>query len=399
MGDDDENTPPQEDTRSVLDRLETRNRPYLRRTKTAGQTRRKHPLAASRIVASDPDTNLPDYTLPIAEEDEPTQSLSEAPQHTDADADGDDEDDRASSDHHTTPRNVQNSERENKRPKTGYESSDDEGFFRTPMAVLPKSAARTPAITASPSESSFQSKHQMSPTRRNTKPKPIHSRNMSTSTVLFSPTKGSSDLASSPERRPKTSTRSGTATPGRLDALVITGARTPKRGTGSSGGAPSRPRAIMPPRDIGRQIPNMANFLSTNHRQREPSFNAVALDLASDLGDNNLNPNFGNINTLPASFTTQFEIAARMKAHGIKGSDTDSDSNRMSRIMLARMTTLEEGFRDMIKEVKTLKQGDSQAGGSRGTQTPPNELSRRKGKGKKKSSRRDSGEERMGSSL
>lgn len=88
-----------------------------------------------------------------------------------------------------------------------------------------------------------------------------------------------------------------------------------------------------------------------------------------------------------------------MKAHGIKGSDTDSDSNRMSRIMLARMTTLEEGFRDMIKEVKTLKQGDSQAGGSRGTQTPPNELSRRKGKGKKKSSRRDSGEERMGSSL
>lgn len=237
MGDDDENTPPQEDTRSVLDRLETRNRPHLRRTKTAGQTRRKHPLAASRIVASDPDTNIPDYTRTIAEEDEPNHSLGEAPQQTDAD--GDDEDDRASSDNQTTPRNVPNSDRENKRRQSGYESSDEEDFFRTPMAV-PKSAARTPAITASPSESSFPSKHQMSPTRRTTKPKPVHNRNMSTSTILFSPTKESTDMASSPEKRPKTSTRSGTATPGRLDALVMAGARTPKRGTGSSGGPYAR---------------------------------------------------------------------------------------------------------------------------------------------------------------
>jgi hypothetical protein len=157
----------------------------------------------------------------------------------------------------------------------------------------------------------------------------------------------------------------------------------------------------MPP----RQKSNIGNFLAQNYRDREPSFNAIALDLASDLGDNNLNPNFDNLNTLPASFTTQFGLAARMKARDKqqKGSDSDSDSNRMSRIMLARMTTLEEGFRDMLQEVKGLKQGESQGTTSRGTHTPPNEgAGKKKGKAKKKNNRRSSGDEnevRMGSSL
>jgi hypothetical protein len=143
-----------------------------------------------------------------------------------------------------------------------------------------------------------------------------------------------------------------------------------------------------------------SNLLSRSNVAREPSFNAIALDLASDLGDNNLNPHFGNIDGLPASFTTQFEMAARMKAHELqKGSDNDSESNRMSRIMLARMTTLEEGFRDMLQEVKGLKQGESQIG-SRGTQTPPNEqAAKKKGKAKKKSIKRSDEEPRMGSSL
>lgn len=150
----------------------------------------------------------------------------------------------------------------------------------------------------------------------------------------------------------------------------------------------------------------MARFLALNERSRAraPSFNAVALDLASDLGDNNLNPNFGHadIVALPASLTTQFEMEARIKKARQQqqmGSDAESDSNRMSRIMLARMTTLEEGFRDMLQEVKGLKTGESQLG-SRGTDTPPNELTKpRKPKAKKKASKKSSGEERLGSSL
>jgi hypothetical protein len=421
MENDDEQQPPQEDTRSVLDRLESRNpsRPYLRRTRTAGQPRRRHPLASTRTVASDPDENTVAFTQPIVEEnEEPDMSMEEVPQQTDADGDDEDDHDRPSSSQKDS-RLASNPTKENQRPHTGYDSSDEE-FFRTPMTVQPK-YARTPARTTSRQSSVGQvvgplvlpeslqntqntSDHSFptlpdSPSKKFSRKKPGHGRNLSTSTVLFSPTKDVMDLSrsASPERRPKTSLRSGTATPGRMDGTTLAGARTPKHPTGPTGQA-SRPRAIMPPRESGRSTPNIANFLALNKRNREPSFNAVALDLASDLGDNNLNPNFGNLNALPASFTTQFELAARMKAREQKNSDTESDSNRMSRIMLARMTTLEEGFRDMLQEVKGLKQGDSQ-GGSRGTHTPPNEASKRKGKSKKKPSRKEIGEERMGSSL
>jgi hypothetical protein len=425
MENDDEQQPPQDDSRSVLDRLETRNsnsnRPYLRRTRTAGQPRRKHPLASTRTAMSDPDENIA-FRQPILEEEEPDMDMGEATQQTDADGDDEDGDDDLASSAQITPRIASGSAKENQRPNSGYESSDNE-FFRTPMTVLPRNQARTAARTASrqssvgqtfgpsvapegiqrtqnTSESSYPGP-QSSPSKKLARKKPGHNRNTSTSTVLFSPTKEAMELSRSmsPERRPKTSLRSGTATPGRMDGTTLTGARTPKLPPGPIG-PPSRPRAIMPPRESGRNTPNFGNLLSLNNRNREPSFNAVALDLASELGDNNVNPNFGNLNALPASFTTQFELAARMKARDRKNSDTESDSNRMSRIMLARMTTLEEGFRDMLQEVKGLKQGDSQVG-SRGTHTPPNEASRKKGKGKKKSLivKRDVGAERMGSSL
>jgi hypothetical protein len=434
MGDDDEQQPPQDDSRSVLDRLEGRNakKPYLRRTKTAGQPRRRHLLSSTRTVVSDPDDPVTAFTQPIAEEEEPEMSMEEVVQQTDADGD-DEEDDRGSS-AQVTPLLPPTSVKENKTLQPGYESSDEE-FFRTPMTVLPRQTTRastrassrkssvgqvlsrsvpneSPQPLLGPSGFSFPAL-QDSPSKKNTRKKPGHARNTSTSTVLFSPTKETMDLSRSvsPERRPKTSLRSGTATPGRMDGSTLAGTRTPKPTPG-----PSRARAILPPRESGRATPTMSTLLAHNQRARQPSFNAVALDLASDLGDNNLNPNFGNLNALPASFTTQFELAARMKAareRERKTSDTESDSNRMSRIMLARMTTLEEGFRDMLQEVKGLKTGES-LGGSRGTHSPPlNEGVRRKekgkGKGRQRGSRLNSGDERerarekervrMGSSL
>jgi len=136
----------------------------------------------------------------------------------------------------------------------------------------------------------------------------------------------------------------------------------------------------------------MANFVALNQRRRDPSFNAMALDLASDLGDNRPQ-NFGAFSGLPASFSTQIEMAARARARDNNGSG-DDESKRMSRIMLARMTTLEEGFRDVLKEVKGLK-----IDGVPST-SPPSEPARRRGKGKKKSSdRKSDAEVRIGSSV
>lgn len=409
MGDDEEVTPPQEDAQSVLDRLESRARPgYLRRSKTSGQPRRRHPLSFTRSVASDPDESFFAFPRPILEEDEPNM-VDDLPQQTDAD--GDDElltqadDNDSTSDRQTTPKNLIASDKENKRPKAGYATSEDE-FFRTPMVSRPKTPARTPARRSSVSDTSVVGKQVMSPGRKN---KPGHARNTSTSTILFSPTKETMEVSrpGSPDKRPKLSSRSGTATPGRLDGPLMSGAKTPKRPqpvSHVSYASASRARAILPP-DTGRKTPNLSNFLALDRQNRTPSFNAVALDLASDLGDNTNNPNFGNMNTIPASFTTQFELAARARAEARmerKGSDTESDSNRMSRIMLARMTTLEEGFRDVLKEVKGLRVGDSSAAGSQRTQTPPNErndLGKKKGKAKKRNSKKDNADEIFGSSV
>jgi len=99
----------------------------------------------------------------------------------------------------------------------------------------------------------------------------------------------------------------------------------------------------------------------------------MALDLASDLGDNRAIPDPG---LLSASFGTQLELAAlrRHRTAFLRSTDdedgngadidnaqifsrvrnTDTTTRRMNRLMLARMTTLEEGFRDILKEVKGL---------------------------------------------
>ncbi|KAF2645707.1 hypothetical protein P280DRAFT_127891 [Massarina eburnea CBS 473.64] len=386
--------PPQEDTRSLLDRLESRARPGLRRTRTAShiQPRRNNMLSA-RPIALDLDENISPFTRPIAEEEEPDMTMGvDQPQQTDDD--GDDElltnDEDGASDH--TPRNKGSLDKGNRPGDAGYQTSEDE-FFRTPMAMRPKTPmARTPARASSPSTADFQP-GSVSPGKRQTRQKPSHNRNWSSNTILFSPTKEDADESSmsrsrSPERPPRTANRSGTTTPGIRPG---DGAKTPKRTMATS--AASRPRPIMPPNQL-RTMPNIANLIAFNQRRREPSFNAMALDLASDLGDNRQQPDFGALNNLPASFSTQLEMAARAQARVKNTGGSDEETKRMSRIMLARMTTLEEGFRDVLKEVKGLVKG------SEGTQSPPPELTKtKKGKGKKKSRRGVEDAARMGSSL
>lgn len=355
MGNDEDTYSPQEDTRSMLDRLEGRTRPSLRRAKTSGYIpkRRRHPLASAQPgIASDPDDHTYEHPI-ITEEQEPDMSMDDMPHQTDAD--GDDE----------LGTEVPN---DDNRVPSRYETSEDE-FFRTPMTARPRSSA----IASTPHSSSSHGEQATSPSKRQSRPS-RHMRNWSSNTVLFSPAKPqppstnsrSSSHSPSPPRRPPTGTRSGTATPGRVNTTAD-GRRTPKRPPLAPLQASSRPRAILPPKDlrISSSRPNSMNaagFLSLDQgRRREPSFSAVALDLASDLGDNRHIPDFGALGGLPASFTTQFEMAERMRmARGGGGGNSsdrerDDDSKRMSRIMLARMTTLEEGFRDVLKEVKGLR--------------------------------------------
>ena len=123
----------------------------------------------------------------------------------------------------------------------------------------------------------------------------------------------------------------------------------------------------MPPRGQHQSTPNLARFLEMTNksRGRDASFDAIALDLASDIGDNrpyneaqlNMQHIAGSVNTHLPGF------AGNMKRKDRAQRDNAEDTNMMSRLVLARMNTLEEGFKDILKEVKDWRS----AAGSRGT--------------------------------
>lgn len=327
------------------------------------------------------------------EEEEP--DMDEGPQQTEDDGDDElltnDEEERASE---RTTRGNKAPGKENQLRRSREDSEEE--YFRIPMAVRPRSSplSRTPARTVSPPLSGIVPLPDFSPSKRQLRQKPAHNRNLSTNTVLFSPTKDAAEESSrSSDHPPRTAHRSGTTTPGRPLASR-SGTATPGKLRPTVNIIPAtRPRPVMPPPSRSPQHPNLANFIALNQRQREPSFNALALDLASDIGDNRPQANaFGG---LPLSLNTQLEMASRMRS---RKSGSDEESTRMNRIIMARMTNMEEGFRDVLKELKGLKKSTA---GSDGTRSPPPELVKRKGKGKKKSIRSTdiTEEERMGSSL
>jgi hypothetical protein len=123
----------------------------------------------------------------------------------------------------------------------------------------------------------------------------------------------------------------------------------------------AKPHVIFPPKADRRADPNLAGFLALNPGRREPSFNARALDLASDLGDNRAGPNINVLEALPASFGTQMEMATQRQQYG--GGDSDT-ARGLNKLVLARMSTLEQGFAEVLKEVKGLSRGASSAGNS-----------------------------------
>lgn len=105
--------------------------------------------------------------------------------------------------------------------------------------------------------------------------------------------------------------------------------------------------------------------MDTSHRApRQPSFNARALDLASEIGDNKFNAiggggghgggdDFGGI---PASFSEAFlrERTFERRRQEEKKRNEEEEKGMVNRIMLARMNTLEEGFREVLKEIKQI---------------------------------------------
>ncbi|PKY09350.1 putative cation channel family transporter [Aspergillus campestris IBT 28561] len=84
---------------------------------------------------------------------------------------------------------------------------------------------------------------------------------------------------------------------------------------------------------------------------------ALLQALGSDLGDNRAIVN-GFLGEVPSSWTTQI-------AYGMQRGDGAHDQDMLSKLVLARMNNIEEGFREVIREVKDLRQGGTSRGQSR----------------------------------
>lgn len=316
-------------------------------------------FSEARSVASDPADLLSNhgfrgasnYFDSISRHDYAMQS--EIKDNTDAD--GDDELVTNDEDEEDNATNAAESRRSNRPPPV-----EEEDYFTTPVATR---FTRNPPMSASVGSSTAplkQTPPQASPRppRRN-----MHSRTLSTNTILYNPPAQpqhqqeesfAPPMPSSQVRsRPLSSRHTPAASPG-----PGPGRRSPRRSVYLA----SRPRPILPPRDMAHTAPNRAALglpLEPPGRRSQPrrlSSLDLAVDNQSDLaGLAAANDTYGAV---PSSFATQMAMATGMMTPAGLGGGAGlgrRDSDRMSRLMLARMKTLEEGFADIVHEMRVMR--------------------------------------------
>jgi hypothetical protein len=370
MGDEGGASPPMEQPRSVLERLENR-RPGFRRAQTSASRLpiiKRDRSMTSRSVMSDPEdlasTIFPRLTpMRIEEETDLEMEREDLPQETDAD--GDDELLTNDGDNITA---------------TGY----DKTSTGTPYVVEKRGIAPgrpspkdyfegVDLATASSVPTATRARLMSSERKREP-----HQRTVSQSTMMFLPipeqdyTSSASDHVQKASRPTTAKQHSGDSTPLPPSAPQSTGRKTP------------RPVVAGRARPANRLLQYTAPDIrfdrfgdSTRRTRRQASFNARALDLASDFGDMNrrdmtpepLSPGYQP--SIPASFSEQMlrqrEIAddKERRRQEQRHRSQEEEKGMVGRIMLTRMNTLEEGFREMLREVRDLaytSRGTSDAG-------------------------------------
>jgi hypothetical protein len=363
-------SPPQEQDRSVVDRLEQR-RLHRRKSQLSRLSRN---FSHARSVASDPEdfrTNndiLSPRTHFVKSNDVTPLNVAEPTQQTDADGDDElfitenDDADEASLDSRLPTAEA------NKVPFRSQPVKQVDYFFRqSPRKIRAPESSSSPVVLTHqpldpPSDSYFRS-DRASPSGLGTKHRANpHVRNTSATTVVYNPVTdpipedrlGPLDgkapghgTASAGSRSPAPA--SGAVTPVSKLAPNAASRRTPKK----HAPGPARSRLIMPPKDIAgsQSTPNLAGLVMLNNRSRgeESRPSPFAMDLGSDIGDNKAIGG-GYVGAFPASLGTQMAYAAEgLRANG--GGD-GGDRDMFGRLMLARMNNLEEGFREVVNEMR-----------------------------------------------
>lgn len=245
--------------------------------------------------------------------------------------------------------------------KSDTEGEEGEDYFKTPVTsrfnehFVPTSLD----TTRSPL-------HQQ--VARQVKRSGLHSRTLSTNTILFNPMQQmanripDTDLEVSPGAPVKTRPRlkSNRQTP-----VGSPRAKSPRRNIPAFTGASSRPRPILPNRDMMHTTANIQREglrIDTARPRRGKArrmSSSDLLDIQSDLGGMANDDAFGGV---PSSFVTQMAMATGMITPGNRAKDKaqrdrdNDDRDRLSRLVLARMKTLEEGFAEVVNGMRGLQQ-------------------------------------------
>ncbi|KAK4935415.1 hypothetical protein LTR10_023520 [Elasticomyces elasticus] len=357
---DDIGNPPQEQDRVIVDTLESRAAghrllPPSRRVRTFSRR--------TMSVLSDPEGFRMNAELSLAKDTNVIREYTTSPaveqpsQATDAEADGDDElvtndegdeEETTTFDHHSPELG--------EKPHAAGSVASHEYFDNGPLAgtSTPRSAG-APASLLRTKRDGFASGRN-SPSSGSPKHRPRqHSRNVSTATMIFKPMidtstdqfSSAAETTDALEQHRASRPGSGTRTPKSKPVSSAAGHRTSKRTTPG----PGRMRPVLPGKDdpAFRSAPNLAGLLAvesrSGHPRRRPS---LEMDLVSDIGDNRALGG-GYVGALPASFAAQMQRGLTESRHSRVQNE---EQERFAKIMMARMNSLEEGFREVIHEVR-----------------------------------------------
>ena len=359
MGPNGTTSPPDEQDRSVVDRLEARRVAHRRSQQLARKRQpglRRDFTDTTMSIMSDPEEFVGvgrQERLPRRGEegDLPNMSMDDIPRQTDADGDdelitSDDEDlitlDRPSADP------------DRKVPINQDLRQQGEDYFQQTPTAKP----RIPHFSSDFSNQARSSPPKVTAVRINVQRpnRAGHMRNVSTNTVVYDPPPPVNYSSTSSPTRKVITARNSVKNTGTVTPAASAGRRTPKRQLPGA----SRPRPIMPPRSAFQSAPDLAGMLGfAQGRGRSSSF---TMDLGSDIGDNKAIGG-GYIGGVPNSFATQMAYATGAMRAGQAAAGGNEEQQRMGKLMLARMNTLEEGFREVLKEVKDWRKDETKSAG------------------------------------
>lgn len=262
------------------------------------------------------------------------------------------------------------------------DKSDDEPLIEGHLRRTPIANPKTPMIAPSVSTGeSVKSGSALQPQATGTgqvqQSHRSHTRNESSNTILYNPTPFSVALPASRSWIENNAKRSGRTTGTASGTLTprSAGKKTPKRQVPGA----TRARPIIPPRSAFQSAPDLAGMMTFERQPLYQERRSLAMDLGSDIGDNKAMGG-GFVGGIPSSFATQMAMATdalRVKANP---ASSEEHQRRMSRLMLTRMNSLEQGFREVLNEVKDWRR----EGSKRHSDERPLARGRNKGHAKRK---------------